>query len=137
MDNFNWGVRRQSISRLEGTEEAGEVNVLFTKYLVIAAVCLQGYLISRIFFFCYLQASLSSAMNSLSDMTPILSKRESRGGVGAEESSDDEMGSVSFQKKYFVYRCHIKKPIFSCSKYPPEVMKTTVELHHLFQLLLL
>ena len=50
MDNFNWGVRRQSISRLEGTEEAGEVNVLFTKYLVIAAVCLQGYLISRIFF---------------------------------------------------------------------------------------
>ena len=25
MDNFNWGVRRQSISRLEGTEEAGEV----------------------------------------------------------------------------------------------------------------
>ena len=59
-----------------------------------------------------LQASLSSAMNSLSDMTPILSKRESRGGVGAEESSDDEMGSVSFQKKYFVYRCHIKKPFF-------------------------
>ena len=51
MDNFNWGVRRQSISRLEGTEEAGEVNDLFTKYLVIAAVCLQGYLISRIFFF--------------------------------------------------------------------------------------
>ena len=51
-------------------------------------------------------------MNSLSDMTPILSKRESRGGVGAEESSDDEMGSVSFQKKYFVNRCHVKKPFF-------------------------
>ena len=63
-------------------------------------------------FFFNLQASLSSAMNSLSDMTPILSKRESRGGVGAEESSDDEMGSVSFQKKYFVNRCHVKKPFF-------------------------
>ena len=136
MDNFNWGVRRQSISRLEGTEEAGEVNVLFTiwssQLFVYKDIWFHGYI------FFNLQASLSSAMNSLSDMTPILSKRESRGGVGAEESSDDEMGSVSFQKKYFVYRCHVKKPFFfSCSKYPPEVMKTTVELHHLFQLLLL
>ena len=65
MDNFNWGVRRPSLSRLEGTEEAGE-------------------------------ASSSSAMTSLSDVTPVLPKREPRAGVGAEESSDDEMGSVSF-----------------------------------------
>ena len=63
MDNFNWGVRRPSLSRLEGTEEAGE-------------------------------ASSSSAMTSLSDVTPVLPKREPRAGVGAEESSDDEMGSV-------------------------------------------
>ena len=62
MDNFNWGVRRPSLSRLEGTEEAGE-------------------------------ASSSSAMTSLSDVTPVLPKREARVGVGAEESSDDEMGS--------------------------------------------
>ena len=64
VDNFNWGVRRPSLSRLEGTEEAGE-------------------------------ASSSSAMTSLSDVTPVLPKREPRAGVGAEESSDDEMGSVS------------------------------------------
>ena len=64
MDNFNWGVRRPSLSRLEGTEEAGE-------------------------------ASSSSAMTSLSDVTPVLPKRETRAGVGAEESSDDEMGSVN------------------------------------------
>ena len=63
VDNFNWGVRRPSLSRLEGTEEAGE-------------------------------ASSSSAMTSLSDVTPVLPKREPRAGVGAEESSDDEMGSV-------------------------------------------
>ena len=67
MDNFNWGVRRPSLSRLEGTEEAGE-------------------------------ASSSSAMTSLSDVTPVLPKREPRAGVGAEESSDDEMGSV---RKFF------------------------------------
>ena len=41
------------------------------------------------------EASMSSAMNSLSDVTPVLPKRESRVGVGAEESSDDEMGSVN------------------------------------------
>ena len=29
MDNFNWGVRRQSLSRLEGTEEAGEVSFVY------------------------------------------------------------------------------------------------------------
>jgi len=62
VDNFNWGVRRPSISRLEGTEAGGE-------------------------------ASSSSAMTSLSDVTPVLPKREPRAGVGAEESSDDEMGS--------------------------------------------
>ena len=62
MDNFNWGVRRPSLSRLEGTEAGGE-------------------------------ASSSSAMTSLSDVTPALPKREPRAGVGAEESSDDEMGS--------------------------------------------
>ena len=63
VDNFNWGVRRPSLSRLEGDEERGE-------------------------------ASLSSAMNSLSDVTPVLPKRDAHVGVGAEESSDDEMGSV-------------------------------------------
>merc|ERR1719346_713306 len=62
VDNFNWGVRRPSLSRLEGDEERGE-------------------------------ASLSSAMNSLSDVTPVLPKRDAHVGVGAEESSDDEMGS--------------------------------------------
>ena len=62
VDNFNWGVRRPSLSRLEGTEAGGE-------------------------------ASSSSAMTSLSDVTPALPKREPRAGVGAEESSDDEMGS--------------------------------------------
>ena len=38
----------------------------------------------------------SSATNSLSDITPVLQERgNSRdAGVGAEESSDDEMGSV-------------------------------------------
>ena len=40
------------------------------------------------------EASSSSAMTSLSDVTPVLPKREARAGVGAEESSDDEMGSV-------------------------------------------
>lgn len=63
MDNFNWGVRRPSLSRLEDTEETGE-------------------------------ASSSSALNSLSDVTPVMPKRDSHSGVGAEESSDDEMGSV-------------------------------------------
>ena len=71
MDNFNWGVRRPSLSRLEGTEETGE-------------------------------ASMSSAMNSLSDVTPVLPKRESRVGVGAEESSDDEMGSVNNYTEYLL-----------------------------------
>ena len=56
-----------------------------------------------IFFFCFEkgtehgldrgEASSSSAMTSLSDVTPVLPKREPRAGVGAEESSDDEMGS--------------------------------------------
>lgn len=36
---------------------------------------------------------MSSAMTSLSDVTPVLPKRETGSGVGAEESSDDEMGS--------------------------------------------
>ena len=67
VDNFNWGVRRPSLSRLEGTEAGAE-------------------------------ASSSSAMTSLSNVTPVLPKRESRSGVGAEESSDDEMGSVSIEK---------------------------------------
>ena len=110
MDNFNWGVRRQSLSRLEGTEEAGEVS--FVYYFFGQLFDYKKKIVSRNYQF---QASLSSAMNSLSDMTPILSKRESRGGVGAEESSDDEMGSVSFQIKYFLYRCHVKKNHF----FPP------------------
>ena len=60
MDNFNWGVRRPSLSRLPDEAAA--------------------------------EASSASAMSSLSDVTPVLPKREPRAGVGAEESSDDEMG---------------------------------------------
>ena len=63
--------------------------------MILSAVCLQKKNIWFDGIFILFQASLSSAMNSLSDMTPILSKRERESrGVGAEESSDDEMGSV-------------------------------------------
>ena len=81
VDNFNWGVRRPSLSRLEGDEERGE-------------------------------ASLSSAMNSLSDVTPVLPKRDAHVGVGAEESSDDEMGSV-ISRNFSNWRCvHVFTKLF-------------------------
>ncbi len=76
VDNFNWGVRRPSLSHLEGavgghhghhTRDNSETG-----------------------------GESSSARESLSltDATPVLTKREANAGVGAEESSDDEMGSV-------------------------------------------
>ena len=58
VDNFNWGVRRPSLSQLEGDEMGGP--------------------------------------DSLNEVTPIFPKRDANVGVGAcaEESSDDEGGSV-------------------------------------------
>ena len=65
MDNFNWGVRRPSLSHLDGAVGGlGESEARLTH-------------------------------DSLNDITPVLPKREVNSRVGAEESSDDEMGSVS------------------------------------------
>ena len=45
-----------------------------------------------------LEDATSSASNSLRNIPPVLQNRSNNrnAGVGAEESSDDEMGSVSF-----------------------------------------
>ena len=69
MDNFNWGVRRPSLSHLDGGGSGG------------AGSGLDG--------------DLSSAQESFNEVTPVLPKRETNAGVGAEESSDDEMGSIT------------------------------------------
>ena len=65
MDNFNWGVRRPSLSHLDGGAGSG------------------------------LDGDLSSAQESFNEVTPVLPKRETNAGVGAEESSDDETGSIT------------------------------------------
>jgi hypothetical protein len=65
MDNFNWGVRRPSLSHLDGGAGSG------------------------------LDGDQSSAQESFNEVTPVLPKRETNAGVGAEESSDDETGSIT------------------------------------------
>ena len=68
MDNFNWGVRRPSLSHLDGGSLGTGSG---------------------------LDVDLSSAQESFNEVTPVLPKRETNAGVGAEESSDDEMGSIT------------------------------------------
>jgi hypothetical protein len=65
IDNFNWGVRRPSLSHLDGGAGSG------------------------------MDGELSSAQESFNEVTPVLPKREANAGVGAEESSDDETGSIT------------------------------------------
>ncbi len=37
----------------------------------------------------------SSTQESFNEVTPVLPKRDSSVGIGAEESSDDEVGSIT------------------------------------------
>ena len=71
IDNFNWGVRRPSLSHLDGGAGSG------------------------------LDGELSSAQESFNEVTPVLPKRETNAGVGAEESSDDETGSITVSSYTF------------------------------------
>ncbi len=75
----------------------------------------------------------SSARESLSltDVTPVLTKREANAGVGAEESSDDEMGSVmmTFLKAFNKY----DSCCFSRSKFRVAAARRTVEPRPPFQ----
>ena len=71
IDNFNWGVRRPSLSHLDGGAGSG------------------------------LDGELSSAQESFNEVTPVLPKRETNAGVGAEESSDDETGSITVSSDTF------------------------------------
>ncbi len=71
MDNFNWGVRRPSLSHLEGASADAPNNPLM----------------------------LSSGAESLTtEETPVMHKRDHQSimanRIRAEESSDDELGSV-------------------------------------------
>lgn len=62
VDNFNWGVRRPSLSHLEGS---------------------QGQDLDQ------------RGRDSFVESTPVLPKRDGNTVPGGEESSDDEVGSVS------------------------------------------
>lgn len=83
MDNFNWGVRRPSLSHLDGVPgAAGGVGG--------AGAVLPG------------SGDVLVRDPILGDISHILPKRDSRGNIiGLEESSDDEGGSVKRYRLLF------------------------------------
>jgi Furry protein C-terminal len=86
IDNFNWGVRRPSLSHLDGGAGSG------------------------------LDGELSSAQESFNEVTPVLPKRETNAGVGAEESSDDETGSITV--RFFL----LTKVLYARDKYAVDAL---------------
>ena len=135
MDNFNWGVRRQSLSRLEGTEEAGEVSFVYyffgQLFVYKKKIGFTKLSISGQFIFGYEQP--------LWHDSNIVQKGISR-WCWSRRILRWWNGIGNYYEYFSVYRFDVKIKklyFFFCSKHLPEVMKTTVELHPLIQLLLL